>query len=66
MSDPSPIEDPRKPQQTDPLPEPTPDQLAMGLRSWMRRIVGMILVAALLVVIVRGIYVAWQVQHSGG
>jgi len=37
----------------------------MGLRIWMRRIVGVILLAAILTVIVRGIYVVWQVLQTG-
>lgn len=56
--------DPTRPPNPDPLPEPTPDQLAMGLRNWMRRIVGGAFLLALLVVIIRGIYVVWQVQKT--
>jgi predicted negative regulator of RcsB-dependent stress response len=48
----------------DPMPEPTPDQIALGLRMWFRRVVGIILLAALFVVIGRGIYVAWQVHQE--
>lgn len=50
----------------DPLPEPTPDQLALGLRRWVRRVATVLLSAALLVVVIRGIYVVWQVTHQGG
>ena len=49
---------------TDPMADPTPDQVAMGLRRWVRRIVGSLLLIALLVVVIRGIYVAWKVASQ--
>lgn len=48
------------------MPQPTPDQVAMGLRRGFRMIVGVILLAALLTVVVRGIYVAWKVSQGEG
>jgi len=56
-------DDPRPPI-PDPMPGPTPDQVALGLRLWFRRILGVILLAALGVVIVRGIYVVWLVSQE--
>jgi hypothetical protein len=53
--------DPHEPApQPDPLADPSPDQVAMGLRLWVRRISGAVLLAALLTVIVVGICVSWQ------
>ncbi len=54
-------------------PEPTPDPLAqtsaqaptgMGAHGWSRMIVGIILLAALTTVVIRGIYVITQIDDS--
>jgi hypothetical protein len=59
--------DPTPPESVpDPLAAPTPDQVALGLRKKFRRFFGVVLLAALLVVVIRGIYVVWQVTRESG
>ncbi|MCB9849830.1 MAG: hypothetical protein H6817_03920 [Phycisphaerales bacterium] len=58
------MDDPAQREMPDPMPEPSPDQAAMGLRKKIRSVVGFMLLLALLVVVVRGIYVVRQVQQE--
>lgn len=48
------------------MPQPTPDQVAIGLRRGFRLIVGVILLGALLTIVVRGIYMVWKVSQGEG
>lgn len=53
-------------QATDDPMAATPDQVAMGMRKWFRRVAGIIMFAALVVIVVRGIYVVMQVTNEAG
>jgi len=53
------------PEESEQEPMADAELAALGLRMLMRRAIGVVLLVALLVVVIRGIYVVWQVQQSG-